>query len=98
MHRADPGRPPQWGRRPSPPGGGSTLLQPPQDRGPVPLTPARARVSLREVPVRPPRRRGIRIGEYRVHGIWIGGYRVHALDIIALLLGLAVIAAITWPH
>ena len=31
-------------------------------------------------------------------GIWIRGYRIHALDVIALLLGLAVLAAIAWPR
>ena len=89
MHRADPyaGRPSRRrrGRRdPLPPRGGSasSLLEPP---GPATLTPRRARVTIREYP---PRRRGIRIG----------GYRVHALDVIALLLGLAVIVAIVWPH
>jgi hypothetical protein len=59
------------------------LLQPPSDPGPAPLTPRRARVIVREIPAR----RGI-----------LGGYRVHALDIIAAVLGIAVLLAIFWPH
>ena len=92
MHRADPHTsrpsPRRRGRRdPLPPRGGpaSTLLQPP---GPAPLTPTRARVTIRETPRSAPRR----------PGIWIRGYRIHALDVIALLLGLAVLAAIAWPR
>jgi hypothetical protein len=90
VHRADPhaDRPsPRWrGRRDTPPRGGpaSSLLSPPPDPGPAPLTPLRARVTIREVP----RRTGIRIG----------GYRIHVLDVIAVVLGIAVLLAIFWPH
>jgi hypothetical protein len=74
---------------PLPPRGGpaSALLQPPPHLGPAPLTSRRTRVTLRETPRPAPRR----------PGIWIGSYRVHALDVVALLLGLAVVVAIVWP-
>jgi len=94
VHRADPraSRPsPRWrGRRdPLPPRGGpaSTLLRPPADPGPAPLTPWRARVAIREMPRSGPRRPRIP-----------GGYRVHALDVITVVLGIAVLLAIFWPH
>ena len=92
MHRADPyaGRPSPRRRGrcdPLPPRGGpaSTLLQPPPDPDPAPWTPRRARVTIREFP---PRRRGIRLG----------GYRIRVLDVVALILGIAVILAICWPQ
>ena len=92
MHRADPytsrPSPRRRDRRdPLPPRGGSasSLLEPP---GPAPLTPTRARVTIRETPRSAPRR----------SGIWIGGYRIHALDVIAVVLGIAVLLAIVWPH
>jgi hypothetical protein len=90
VHRADPERPSRpRGRRPPPDGGpASTLLQP-MDPGPAPLTPHRARVRIREIPQRPPRR----------PGIWIGSYRVRALDVITVLLVAAAVAAwFLWPH
>ena len=87
MHRADPyadrPSPRRRGRRdPLPPRGGpaSSLLEPP---GPAPLTPTRARVTIRQLP---PGRR------------WLRGYRIHALDVIAVVLGIAVLLAIVWPH
>jgi hypothetical protein len=90
VHRADPGtsRPSsRWRDRhdPLPQRGGpaSALLQPPPDPGPAPLTPRRAQVTIREIPLRP-----------RL----LGGYRIHALDVIALVLGIAVLLAIFWPH
>jgi len=92
MHRADPctsrPSPRRQGRRdPLPPrdGPASTLLQPPPHLGPAPLTPRRTRVTIRETrpAPRPPRLRG---------------YRVHALDVIAVVLGIAVLLAILWPH
>jgi hypothetical protein len=94
VHRADPYADPpspRWrGRRDSPPHGGpaSSLLHPPPDPGPAPLTPRRVRVTIRETPRSAPRR----------PGIWIGGYRIHALDVITLLLGIAVLLAIVWPQ
>jgi hypothetical protein len=94
VHRADPGanRPsPRWPGRsdPLPPRGSpaSSLLQPP-DPGPAPWTPRRARVTIRETPRPAPRRPRPRPGSYRVH----------AFDVIALLLGLAVLVAIFWTH
>jgi hypothetical protein len=88
MHRADPyadrPSPRRRGRHdPLPPRGdpASSLLQPPPDPGPAPWTP------WRTVGGFPPRRPGIRIG----------GYRVRALDVIAFLLGVAVLLAIVWP-
>ena len=63
------------------------LLQPP-DPGPRDLTPHRARVTIREIPMRPPRR----------PGIWIGGYRVRALDVIAAVCFAAMLVVIFWPH
>ena len=94
MHRADPRAsrpsPRRRGRRDSPPRGGpaSTLLTPPLDPGPAPLTPRRTRVTIRETPRAAPRRPGIRIGSYRIH----------VLDVIAMVLGLAVLLAISWPQ
>jgi hypothetical protein len=94
VHRADPyaNRPsPRWrGHRDSPPRGGpaSSLLRPPPDPGPAPLTPQRARVTICETPRFAPQRPGIRIG----------GYRIHALDVIAVVLGIAVLLAIVWPQ
>jgi hypothetical protein len=91
MHRADPyadrPSPRRRGRRdPLPPRGGSasSLLQPPPDQGPAPLTPRRTRVTPRSAPRRP--------------GIGIGGYRIHVLDVITVLLGIAVLLAIFWPR
>ena len=90
MHRADPHAnrpsPRTRGRRDSPPRGGpaSSLLSLPPDPGPAPLTPQRARVAIREIPHRT--------------GIRIGSYRVHALDVITVVLGIAVLLAIFWPH
>jgi hypothetical protein len=66
----------------------STLLTPPPDPGPAPVTPRRTRVTIREAPRFAIRRPGIRIGTYRIH----------VLDVIALILGIAVILAICWPH
>ena len=93
MHRADPraSRPPsrRRGRRDTlPPRGGpaSTLLTPPLDPGPAPLTPRRTRVTIRATPRTAPRRPGIRVGSYRIH----------ILDVIAVVLGLAVLLAISW--
>ncbi len=92
MHRADPyaSRPsPHWrGRHDSPPRGGpaSSLLQPPPDLGPAPLTPRRAQVWIREIPRPAPRR----------PGIWIGRYRIHVLDVIMAVLGIAVLLVIFW--
>jgi hypothetical protein len=90
VHRADPGtsRPsPRWRGRhdPLPHEGGpaSTLLQPPPDPGPAPWTPYRTEVSIREIP-----------GHRRI----LGGYRIHALDVIAVVLGIAVLLAIFWPR
>ena len=95
MHRADPRAsrpsPRRRGRHDTlPPRGGpaSTLLSPPLDPGPAPLTPRRTRVTIRETPRAAPRRPGIRIG----------GYRIHVLDVIAVVLGIAVILAISWPQ
>jgi len=91
VHRADPiaTRPsPRWrDRHDTPPHGGpaSTLLEPPPDPGPAPLTPQRAQVTIREIPS--PRRRRI-----------LGGYRLHVLDVITVVLGIAVLLAIFWPH
>jgi hypothetical protein len=79
------------GRRdPLPPLGGpvSTLLTPPPDPRPAPLTPRRTRVTIRETPLSATRRPGIRIGTYRIH----------VLDVVVLILGIAVILAICWPH
>ena len=90
MHRADPyadrPSPRRRGHRDSLPRGGpaSTLLTPPPDPGPAPLAPQRARVTIREIP--------------RSTGLRIGSYRVHVLDVIALVLGLAVLLAIFWPR
>jgi hypothetical protein len=90
VHRADPhaNQPSShWrGRRDSPPRGGpaSSLLRPPTDPGPATLTPRRARVTIREIPGRT--------------GIRIGGYSIHALDVIAGVLGIAVLLAIFWPQ
>ena len=95
MHRSDPfANRPSPRRRgrcdPLPPRGGpvSSLLQSPPDPGPAPWTPRRARVTIRETPRTAPRHSGIRIG----------GYRIHALDVIAVLLGIAVLLAIFWPR
>jgi hypothetical protein len=95
MHRADPraDRPfPRWrGRHDTlPPRGGpaSPLPGPPLDPGPAPLTPRRTRVTIRQSPRSAPRRPGIRVG----------GYRIHVLDVIAIVLGIAVILAISWPQ
>jgi hypothetical protein len=95
VHRADPytsrPSPRRRGRHdPLPPRGGSasTLLTPPPDPGPAPLTPHRARVTLRETRGPAPRR----------PGTWIGGYRIHVLDVITLTLGIAVLLAIFWPR
>ena len=94
VHRADPradGPSPRWrGRRDSPPRGGpaSSLLHPPPDPSPAPLTPRRVRVTIRETPRFAPRRPGIRIGSYRIH----------VLDVIAIVLGIAVLLAIAWPQ
>lgn len=94
MHRADPyanrPSPRRRDRRDLPPRGGpaSSLLRPPPDPGPAPLTPRRTRVTIRETPGAAPRR----------PGIWIGGYRIHALDVIAMVLGIAVLLAIVWPQ
>jgi hypothetical protein len=92
MHRADPfASPPSPRRRgrrdPLPPRGGpaSSLLEPPPDPGPAPWIPRRTRGTVGGLP---PRRPGIRVG----------GYRIHALDVIAVLLGIAVLLAITWPR
>ena len=91
MHRADPSSDrlpsPHGHRRQSPPGGGgpSMLLQPP-DPGPADLTPYRARVWIREVPQRPPRK----------PGVWIGRYRVRALDVVCVALIAAALAAYFW--
>ena len=93
MHRADPSSDrlpsPRGHRRQSPPAGGgpSMLLQPP-DPGPRDLTPHGIRVWIREIPMPPPRRRGI----------WIGGYKVHALDVIAAVCAIVLLVAINWPH
>jgi len=89
VHRADPGtsRPSlRWrGRHPLPHRGdpASTLLRPPLDPDPAPLTPRRAQVTIREIPPRPRLLRG---------------YRIHSLDVIAVVLGIAVLLAIFWPH
>jgi hypothetical protein len=95
VHRADP-----YANRPSPRRRGrhdplptrgdpaSTLLTPPLDPGPAPLTPRRSRVTVRETSRSAPRR----------SGIWIGGYHVHALDVVTLILGIAVLLAICWPQ
>jgi hypothetical protein len=95
VHRADPytSRPSPRRRGchdPLPPRGGpaSTLLQPPPHLGPAPLTPQCAQVTIRDTPGSAPRRPGIRIG----------GYRIHVLDVITLILGIAVLLAICWPH
>ena len=61
------------------------LLQP-LDPGPRDLTPHRARVWIREIPMRPPRR----------PRIWIGGYRVRALDMACVALIAAALAAYFW--
>lgn len=94
MHRADPRAsrpsPRRRGRRgPLPPRGGpaSTLLHPPPDPGPAPLTPRRTRVTIRESPRAASRRPRIRIGSYRIH----------VLDAVTLVLGIAVLLAIIWP-
>lgn len=87
MHRSDPiggpGRPSRRGRdrrHPSPAAGPpSTLLQPPPETGPLP---GHVRVTLRELPQRPPLLRG---------------YRIHPLDVMTVILGIAVIVAIVWP-
>jgi hypothetical protein len=63
------------------PHGGPGLFDPLPPAG---LTSQRARVSIREIPSRPPRRPGVRIG----------GYSVHALDVVAGLYGAAVLVAI----
>jgi hypothetical protein len=87
VHRSDPGRPSRpRSRRSSPPDVGSALLQP-LDPGPADLTPTRARVWIREIPQRPPRR----------PGVWIGGYRVCALDVVAAVLGIVLLVVIFWP-
>ena len=93
MHRADPyanrPSPRRRGRHdPLPPRGGpaSSLLQPPPHLGPAPLTPQRARVTIRETPCPAPRRPGT------------GGYRIHVLDVITVLLGIAVLLAIFWAQ
>ena len=95
MHRADPyANRPSPRRRdrhgPLPPRGGpaSSLLQPPSHLGPAPLTPRRARVTIREFP-RPASRRT---------GPWTGGYRIHPLDVVAVVLGVAVLLAIFWTQ
>ena len=92
MHRADPfaNRPPprrRDRRDPLPARGGpaSSLLQPP-DPGPAPLIPRRARVAIRETSSPVTRR----------PGTWIGRYRIHPLDVIAVVLGIAVILAVFW--
>ena len=89
MHRADPyadhPSPRRRGRRdPLPPRGGpaSSLLEPPPDPDPAPLTPRRTRVTIRETPLRPQ----------------LGRYRFHVLDVIVVVLGIAVLLAICWPH
>jgi hypothetical protein len=90
VHRADPyadrPSPRRRGHRDSPPRGGpaSTLLTPPPDPGPAPWTPHRARVTIREIPTHRP-------------GI-LGGYRIHPLDVIAVVLGIAVLLAVFWPR
>lgn len=90
MHRADPyasrPSPHRRGRHDSLPRGGpaSSLLQPPPELGPAPLTPRRARVWIRETPRPAPRR----------PGIWIGSYRIHVLDVIAVVLAIALLLVI----
>jgi hypothetical protein len=93
MHRADPYASRLSPRRrdrhdpiPARDGPASSLLQPPPHLGPAPLTPQRARVTIRDTPRAAPRRRGT----------WIGGYRVHVLDVITIVLGIAVLVAIFW--
>jgi hypothetical protein len=92
MHRADPyasrPSPHRRGRRDSPSGSGpaSSLLEPPPDLGPAPLTPRRAQVWIREIPRPVPRR----------PGIWIGSYRIHVLDVITAVLGIAVLLVVFW--
>jgi hypothetical protein len=73
--------------RPPPPRGGlaSTLLRPPPDPGPAPLTPRRTRVTIRETRATRP-------------GIRIGSYRIHVLDVVTVVLGIAVLLAIFWPR
>jgi hypothetical protein len=59
--------------------GGPGLFGPPAG-----LAPQGARVTLRDLPGRPPRR----------PGVWIGRYKVHALDAVAATYGAAVLVAI----
>ena len=93
MHKTDPladrPSPHRRGRRDVPPRGGpaSSLLQPPPDMSPAPLTPRRAQVWIREIPRPAPRR----------PGLWIGSYRIHVLDVITAVLAIAVLLAIFWP-
>jgi hypothetical protein len=73
MHRGTWDDRPQRRTRPD----DSSLLLGAQPDG----TPARARVTLRELPARRP-------------GAWIGGYKVHVLDVVAVIFGSAVLVAI----
>jgi len=86
MHRADPrsDRPPsphKRGHRTPDGGPASVLLQPPPDLGPADLTPRRARVTIREVPL-PPQRD------------WVGMWRRHLADVVALAVVAAAVAVL----
>ena len=90
MHRADPhaNRPSPRSRGPRdyPPRGGppSSHLTRPPDPGPAPPAPQRAP--------------GANPDKTHPTAIRIGSYRVHALDVITVVLGIAVLLAIFWPH
>jgi hypothetical protein len=49
--------------------------------------PHRAPVAIREIPRSSPH-----------HPRIPGGYRIHVLDVITVVLGIAVLLAIFWPH